>query len=78
MRGPLIGRKDFQTSIGQGEQAQGGSKGCTKEGDEYLIFGGRKRKEKEMMEKILMLMWEKVLFMKRKICANKSMEGSCV
>ncbi len=24
MRRPLIGRKDFQPSIGQGEQAQGG------------------------------------------------------
>ncbi len=24
MRGPLIGGKDFQTSIGQGEQARGG------------------------------------------------------
>ncbi len=24
MRRPLIGRKDFKTSIGQGEQAQGG------------------------------------------------------
>ncbi len=25
MKGPLIEGKDFQTSIGQGEQAQGGS-----------------------------------------------------
>jgi hypothetical protein len=78
MKGPLIGGKDFQTSIRQGEQARGGSKGCTKEGKEYLVFGGRKKKEKERMEKILVLMWEKVLFMKRKIRANKSMEGSCV
>jgi hypothetical protein len=36
------------------------------------------KEEKESMEKILVLMREKVLFMKRKICANKSMEGSCV
>jgi hypothetical protein len=36
------------------------------------------REEKENMEKILVLMWERVLFMKRKICANKSMEGNCV
>ncbi len=48
MRGPLIGGKDFQTSIGQGEQAQGGSRRCAKEGEEYLVFfGGKKKEENE-------------------------------
>jgi hypothetical protein len=36
------------------------------------------KEEKESMEKILVLMWEKGVFMKRKICAHKSMEGSYV
>ncbi len=79
MRGPLIGGKDFQTSIGQGKQAQGGVLEVYQGREEYLMFlVEEKKKEKERMEKILMFMWEKVLFMKRKICANKSMEGSCV
>ncbi len=46
MRGPLIGGKDFQTSIGQGEQAQGGvlevyqgRRGI------FYVFGEIKKKE---------------------------------
>jgi hypothetical protein len=79
MKGPLIRGKDFQTSIGQGEQAQGGSKGCTKEGEEYLVFGERKKKEKKRMEKILVLMCEKVLFMKRKnMCKQEHGRKLCV
>jgi hypothetical protein len=77
MRGPLIGGRDFQTSIGQGEQVQGGSKRCTKEGEEFVCFGGKRKKENESMRRRFIFMCGKVLFM-RKMCANKSMEGSCV
>jgi hypothetical protein len=38
----------------------------------------KRKEENESMENRLVLMWEKVLFKKEKICANKSMEGSCV
>ncbi len=62
MRGPLIGGKDFQTSIGQGEQAQGGSRRCTKEGEEYLVFWGKKKEENENVRRRLIFMCGKVLF----------------
>jgi hypothetical protein len=44
MRRPLIGARDFETFIGQGEQAQGRSWKLTKK-EEYLVLrkGGRKR-----------------------------------
>jgi hypothetical protein len=48
---------------------------CTKEGEEYFVFW--EKKKNETVRKILVLMCGKVLFMK-KMCANKSMEGSCV
>jgi hypothetical protein len=44
---------------------------------EYLVFWGKKRKENGGVRKRLVLKYGKVLFMK-KMCENKSMEGSCV
>jgi hypothetical protein len=38
---------------------------------------GKEKEENECVRKILVLMCEKVLFMEN-MCANKSMEGSCV
>ncbi len=42
-----------------------------------VFFGGKKKEKNESVRRRLVLMCEKVLFMK-KMCANKSMEGSCV
>jgi hypothetical protein len=42
-----------------------------------LCVEGKKKKENESVRRKLILMYGKVLFMK-KMCANKSMEGSCV
>jgi hypothetical protein len=77
MKGPLIGGKDFQLPLDKVNNLKKGSWGRTEEREEYLVFVEGKEK-KESMEKILVLVWEKMLFMKRKICAHKSMEGSCV
>jgi hypothetical protein len=45
MRRPLIGEKDFEASIGQGEQAQGKVMEAYQGREEYLVLGeGEKRK----------------------------------
>jgi hypothetical protein len=77
MRGPLIGRKDFQLPLDKVNNLKEGSWRRTEKREEYLVFCEGKE-EKENMENRLVLMWENVLFMKRKICANKGMEGSCM
>ncbi len=41
------------------------------------MFLGENKREEWRVRKILVLKYGKVLFMK-KMCANKSMEGSCV
>jgi hypothetical protein len=75
--GPLIGGKDFQLPLDKVNNLKEGSWRRTEREKSILCFVEGKE-EKESMEKRLILMWEKLLFMKRKICANKSMEGSCV
>jgi hypothetical protein len=47
MRRPLIGAKDFETFIGQGEQAQGRSWRLTK-GEDFLCMWKRKKEEDEV------------------------------
>jgi hypothetical protein len=42
MRRPLIGARDFETFIRQGEQAQGRSWRLTRE-EEDEVYGGKKR-----------------------------------
>jgi hypothetical protein len=69
MRRPLIGEKDFKTSIGQGEQAQGWVMGCLPR--RILCVFGEKKKEDECVREKLILMCEKMLFMKKTLCANK-------
>jgi hypothetical protein len=44
MRRPLIGRKDFETSIGQGEQDQGKDMEAYQGRGEYLVLGEGERK----------------------------------
>jgi hypothetical protein len=75
--GAIDWRKDFQTSIGQGEQAQGGVLEAYRGERGISCVLGKKKEENESVRKILVLMCGKVLFMK-KMCANKNMEGSCV
>jgi hypothetical protein len=54
-----------------------GLKGVLRRERNILFFGGKKKEEKRNVKERLVLMCGKVLFMK-KMCANKSMEGSCV
>jgi hypothetical protein len=76
MRRPLIRGKDFKTSIGQGEQAQGG---VTEGGqvfftltNEDLMCFWEEKEEYECVRKKLILMCEKkIVHEKNKMCANK-------
>jgi hypothetical protein len=47
MRRPLIGARDFEAFIGQGEQAQGRSWRLTK-GEDFLCMWKRKKEEDEV------------------------------
>jgi len=44
MRRPLIGREDFKTFIGQGEQVQGKVMEAYQDKEEYLMLGEGERK----------------------------------
>jgi hypothetical protein len=68
MRRPLIRGEDFEASIGKGEQVQGKDTEAYQERKISCVGGGGKEK-KECVRKTLILMCEKVLFMK-KICAR--------
>jgi hypothetical protein len=72
MKRPLIRGKDFQTSIGQGEQAQVGVMGGLLKGVVSCVFFFSKEKRGKMSvwEKKLILMCERMLFME-KMCAIK-------
>jgi hypothetical protein len=59
------------------KEAQGGVLESTKEKRSILCIGGKKKGENGGVRKRLVLKYGKVLFMK-KMCENKSMEGSCV
>jgi hypothetical protein len=54
-----------------------GLRGVPRKERSSCVFGGKKKDDNESVRKRLVLMCGKVLFMK-KMCANKSMEGSCV
>jgi hypothetical protein len=43
-----------------------------------LCFGGKKKEEKESVRRRLIFYVWKGVVKKKKMCANKSMEGSCV
>ncbi len=49
MRGPLIGGRDFQTSIRQGEQAQGGVLEVYQGGREVRVFLGERGRTRMKM-----------------------------
>jgi len=60
MKGPLIGGKDFEASIGQGEQVQGKVMEAYQRREEYLVWE-KKKKKNECVRKRLVLMCEKVV-----------------
>jgi hypothetical protein len=70
MRRPLIGGKDFNTSIGQREQAQGGVKEAY-QGRRVRVFFWGKKEENECEREKLVLMCEKMLFMEKKIMCKQ-------
>jgi hypothetical protein len=45
MKGPLIGGKDFEASIGQGEQVQGKVMEAYQRREEYLVWEKKKKKK---------------------------------
>jgi hypothetical protein len=47
MRGPLIGRKDFQLPLDKVNNFKEGSWKRTKERKEYLVFCGKKRRRRK-------------------------------
>ncbi len=59
------------------KQAQGGVLEGYQGEEEYLVFWGKSKEENGGVRKRLILKYGKVLFIE-KMCANKSMEGSCV
>ncbi len=77
MRRPLIGGKDFKTSIGQGEQVQGGVMGGLPKGI-LCVFWEEKDEDECVRKKNSSYVWKKMLFMEKKCVQTKSMEGSCV
>jgi hypothetical protein len=76
MRGPLIGGKDFQLPFDKESSSRRGLGGVPR-GRRVSCFLGESKGENGGLRKRLILKYGKVLFME-KMCANKSMEGSCV
>jgi hypothetical protein len=68
--------EEFPISIRQGSKLKEGSWRGTK-GERSILFFGESKRENGGVRKRLVLKYGKVLFME-KMCANKSMEGSCV
>ncbi len=65
MKGPLIGGKISNFHWTNRTISRRGLEGVPRErGISYVLW--KEKEEKENMEKILVLMWEKVLFMKKK------------
>jgi hypothetical protein len=83
MRRPLIGAKDFEAFIGQGEQAQGRSLRLTKE-ERSLVYVGKKKERRVKCKKkisscVERCLWEGCEKMKhgRKLCvASNCSEAS--
>jgi hypothetical protein len=77
--GAIDWEEGFPTSIGQGEQFLKEKSWRRTKGKKLdLVFYGKKKEEKKSMEKILVFMWEKVLFMKRKNMCKQEHGRSCV
>jgi hypothetical protein len=82
MRRPLIGGKDFKTSIGQGEQVQGGvieggEEFLTRTKEDLMCFWEESEEDECVREKLI-LMCGKIVVHEKKNVQTKSMGGSCV
>jgi hypothetical protein len=73
MKRPLIERKDFQPSIRQGEQAQGGVIGNLPRGVVSCVCFLEEKGENEFVRNFLFLCVEKC-YSWEKMCANKNHE----
>jgi len=69
MRRPLIGTKDFEAFIGQGEQAQGRSWRFTK-GERSLVYVKKKKRRMKCEENIISYVWRGVHG--KKLCKNEA------
>ncbi len=78
MRRPLIGGKDFNTSIRQGEQAQGGVKEAYQGRGVRVFFSEEERGEWVWERIISSYVWKNVIHGKKNYVQKKHMEGSCV
>jgi hypothetical protein len=76
MRGPLINGKDFQLPLDKEASSRRGLGRVPTRKNVSCVLGKRKGKNGSVRKKLI-LKYGKVFFMK-KMCANKSMEGSCV
>jgi hypothetical protein len=75
MKKPLIGKKDFEAFIGQGEQAQGRSWRLTKVEGILCMWERKKKKRMNCEEGFSSYVWRGV----HSECVQElSMEGSCV
>jgi len=70
MKKPLIGARDFEASIGQGEQAQGRSWRLTKRGDFLGVCGEEKKRRMECEEGFSSYVWKG--FMEKCVCKNQA------
>ncbi len=78
MKRPLIGEKDFQPSIGQGEQTQGGVIGGLQKKVVSCVCFLEGEGREWMWEILSSYVWKSVVHGK-KMCANKNHEGKlCV
>ncbi len=77
MRRPLIRGKDFQTSIGQGGQAQGRVMEAYKMGREYLVFWEGKGGEWVCVREINSYVWKGVIHGKN-VCKQEHGKKLCV
>ncbi len=66
------------TSIGQGEQAQGGVMGSLRRKSFFYFVFSLEEEENECVIGKLVIMCENVLFMEKNVCKQKNMERSCV
>jgi len=88
MRRPLIGARDFETFIGQGEKAQGRSWRLTK-GEVFgvCVYGGKEKKKRRKCEEFFKFLCEQESSMERmcakikhgkSVCKNQAWKGCCV
>jgi len=66
------------TSIGQGEQTQGGVMGSLRGRSFFYLVFSLEEEENECVIGELVVMCEKMLFMEKNVCKQENMEGSCV